>query len=230
MPHAIALLNRFDVLEEALAFLRRLGPRVVGQLGDVLADEETSVLVRRRIPLVLETYDDPRAMQGLVLGLDDRDFEVRLLCARSAACLAARKPELRPAEPRVYALAERELQVDDLVWERQGRRREEERADSVLLATAELSRVNRSAELVFTLLSLALGEELMGSAVRALFQDDAYVRGTALEYLEATLLAGLRRALWPRIPGAEPARRPSRGTREIADELLRSSPGFRRPR
>ena len=86
-----------------------------------------------------------------------------------------------------------------------------------------------SAEIVFTLLSLALGEELMGSAVRGIFQGDAHVRGTALEYLETTLPETLRRALWPRIPGAEPTR-PSRGSRELAAELLRSSADLRRTR
>ena len=230
VAHAIALLERSDLVSDALVFLRRLAPRVVGQLGDALVDAESSVLVRRRVPRVLETCEEARSMQSLLAGLDDRDFEVRLECARSAARLAARKPELRPPEQQVFALAEHELQVDDLVWERQGRRRENERAESVLLDEAELQRVDRSAELVFTILSLARGEELMSSAVRGLFQGDTQVRGTALEYLETTLPERLRRSLWPRIPGGQPARRPSRGQREIAEELLRSSPAFRKPR
>ena len=229
VPHVVSLLEGYDLLDAVRAFLVRLSPRVVGQLTDALLAPESAVLVRRRLPSVLETCEVPRAMEALLLGMDDRDFEVRLRCARAAARLGARKPDLRPDPPRVFELAERELRVDDMTWERQGRRREEDPSESMLLDAAQLSRVSRSAEIVFTLLSLALGEELMGSAVRGIFQGDAHVRGTALEYLETTLPETLRRALWPRIPGAEPTR-PSRGSRELAAELLRSSADLRRTR
>lgn len=229
VPHVVSLLEGYDLLDAVRAFLIRLAPRVVGQLTDALLAPESAVLVRRRLPSVLETCEVPRAMEALLLGMDDRDFEVRLRCARAAARLGARKPDLRPDPPRVFELAERELRVDDMTWERQGRRREEDPSESMLLDEAQLSRVSRSAEIVFTLLSLALGEELMGSAVRGIFQGDAHVRGTALEYLETTLPETLRRALWPRIPGAEPTR-PSRGSRELAAELLRSSADLRRTR
>ena len=64
-------------------------------------------------------------------------------------------------------------------------------------------------------------------ALRGLHAPDAALRGTALEYLEATLPEALRRALWPRLPGAESPARPKRETAEIAEDLLRSSPSMR---
>jgi hypothetical protein len=97
----------------------------------------------------------------------------------------------------------------------------------VLLDAGSLASVSRSLEHVFTLLALALDPELMGFALRGLHAADANLRGTALEYLEATLPEALRRALWPRLPGAEAPARPKRATAEIADELLRSSPSIR---
>ncbi len=230
VPHVIGSLVRFDLLDDALAFLGRQTPRAVGQLTDALLDPESDVLVRRRLPRVLETCDAPRALEGLLLGLDDRDFEVRLECARAAARLTTRKSALRPEAERIYALVERELRVDDMTWERQGRRREDGAAESVLLDEAEFPHVNRSAELVFTLLGVVLGTELMASALRGLFKGDAYVQGTALEYLEITLPEGLRGALWPRIPGAVPTTHPRRGSKEVADELLRSSLDLRKKR
>ena len=67
----------------------------------------------------------------------------------------------------------------------------------------------------------------MGFALRGLHGADANLRGTALEYLEATLPEAVRRALWPRLPGAERPARPKRATAEIADDLLRSSVSIR---
>jgi hypothetical protein len=200
----------------------------VGQLGDALLDPDRSALVRRSVPRALEIVPSPRARDALLLGLEDADFEVRFQCARAAARLIAREPGLRPAPELVWAAASRELAADPRTWEHQGRRRAEPGADDpVLLDAGALAGVSRSLEHVFTLFALALDPELMGFALRGLHAADANLRGTALEYLEATLPEALRRALWQRLPGVEAPARPKRATAEIADELLRSSPSIR---
>jgi hypothetical protein len=227
VPHVLPLLAGFDLREDALDFLRRAAPRAVGQLGDALLDPAQSVLVRRSLPSALEAAPSARAMDVLCRGLEDPDFDVRLHCGRAAAHLLARQPALRPAPEIAWAAVARELAVDARSWEHQGRRRDESHAGSVLLDASSLASVNRSLEHVFTLFALALDPELMGFALRGLHAGDAGLRGTALEYLEATLPEAVRRALWPRLHGAEAPARPKRATAEIAEELLRSSTSIR---
>jgi len=58
-------------------------------------------------------------------------------------------------------------------------------------------RANRGLQHVFTLLALVLPPSPLQLAYRGLHTSDPQVRGTALEYLEATLPAEIRKALWP---------------------------------
>jgi hypothetical protein len=227
LPHVLPLLAGFDLREDALDFLRRAAPRAVGQLGDALLDPAQSVLVRRRLPSALEAAPSGRAMDVLCRGLEDPDFDVRFHCGRAAARLLAREPALRPAPEVAWAAVARELAVEPRSWEHQGRRRHESRAGSVLLDAGSLESVSRSLEHVFTLFALVLDPELMGFALRGLHAGDANLRGTALEYLEATLPEAVRRALWPRLHGVEAPAGPKRATAEIAEELLRSSTSIR---
>jgi hypothetical protein len=230
VPHVLPLLERFDVLDDVLRYLSALAPGLVGQLADALADPARSVLVRRRLPRVLEAGNGRRAIDGLRLGLDDPDFEVRVQCARSAARLILRDEDLRLDASDVQAVAARELEVGDRTWEQQGRRREGASDDSVLLEGGVGSWPDRSIEHAFTVLSLAYGVDMMGSALRALHAGDENLRGTALEYLQATLPEAVFNALWRRVPGAIRGDRPRRATQEIADELLRTGMQRRVPR
>jgi len=223
VPHVLPLLARFDVLPDVLGYLRRVAPRALGQLVDALADPERSVLVRRRIPQVLASQPGRRALEGLVLGLEDADFDVRLQCSRSLARLFANDRALRPGEAVVFAVVGRELGVDPRAWEHQGRRREEPIGDAVLLEGVAAGTISRSLEHVFTLLSLILDPQTMRSALLGLSSGDATLRGTALEYLEATLPEELSRSLFARLPGAPSQRGTRRGGQELAEELLRTS-------
>jgi hypothetical protein len=59
-------------------------------------------------------------------------------------------------------------------------------------------------EHVFNLLALALEREPVQIASRAFTSDDAYVRGTALEYLETVLPARMFSALQPLLTATTP--------------------------
>jgi hypothetical protein len=59
-------------------------------------------------------------------------------------------------------------------------------------------------------------------AFRGLHTDDAQLRGTALEYLEATLPDDIRRALWPFLEDHRPAGTNARPTEAVLRELLES--------
>jgi hypothetical protein len=229
LPHALPRLDRFDVLDDVLAFLRELAPGAVGQLTDALADPRSSVLVRRRIPRLLEACPGRRALDGLWLGLEDPDFEVRVQCARAAARIVERDPSLELPPALVHAVAERELGVGAWTWEQQSRRRAEDTGASVLLE-GDAAGPDRSVEHVFTVLSLAHGTDMMGCALRALFGADPHLRGTALEYLQITLPDSVRSLVWKYVPTEASPARPRRPAAQLADELLRTSTALRRPR
>ena len=96
-------------------------------------------------------------------------------------------------------------------------------------------------EHVFNLLALVLEREPVRIAALAFDSDDAYLRGTALEYLETVLPAGIFAALAPRLSTAPaPLLAPARCRRGACGtagscghdtrESQAASPGAERPR
>jgi hypothetical protein len=191
----------------------------VGQLNDALLDPRSEVLIRRRVPHALGGAVGHRAIQALLRGLEDPDFEVRLECARVAARMADADPALRLSLDDVLPRVERELAVPERRWEQQGRRRREAHEAPAILEKADLPFIDRSMELAFSLLALISGCEIAGSTLRALHSANPVLRGTALEYLQTVLPERLRRALVARIPGGDTARRTQRQAEELAQTL-----------
>jgi hypothetical protein len=69
----------------------------------------------------------------------------------------------------------------------------------------------------------SLAREPLAIAYRALRADDAALRGTALEYIEVVLPPDIRERLMPLLGDVKaPRRRRPRGSKELADELLKS--------
>ena len=95
-------------------------------------------------------------------------------------------------------------------------------------------------EHVFNLLALVLEREPVRIAALAFDSDDAYLRGTALEYLETVLPSGIFAALAPRLSTAPAPLLHQRGAAVVRAELLEAaatipgesqaaSPGAERP-
>lgn len=227
---AIPLLARHGLGDDACAYLRDLAPRIVGQLADALLDPRSEVLIRRRVPRALDAAPGRRAMDALLRGLEDEDFEVRLECARAAARIADADRELRATPDAVLAIVERELDASDRAWEQRGRRRRDAVEAPAILDAADLPRIDRSMEMLFSVLAIAWGRELMGSTLRALHSDEPALRGTALEYLQSSLPEKLRSVLVSRLPGGDTAHRTQRRSEELADALLQSSASLPRRR
>lgn len=227
---AVALLARHGLERDAGVFLHELAPRIVGQLNDALLDPHSEVMVRRRVPRALSGAPGRRAMDGLLRGLGDDDFEVRLECARAAARMADAEPSVRAARSEVLPRVERELAVPERTWEQRGRRRGRALENAAILEPSDLPIIDRSMELVFTLLAIAWGCEIMGSTLRAAHSGDPRLRGTALEYLQTVLPEKLRRPLVARIPGGDTARPSQRRSEELADALMHSSAALPRGR
>ena len=204
-------------------FLRQLAARIVGQLNDALLDKESPVLVRRRIPGVLESAPGPRALRALVETIPDDDFEIGLECARSGVRITEHDPSLQLTRDQVHELARRELDVGDRAWEQRGRRRSMGEDLPAILEPADLARIDRSFERLFTILALSYGRDVMASTLRAIHADDPNLRGTALEYLQTALPEKLRGPLMRRIPGGAAAKVTMRRSEELVEALMQSS-------
>jgi hypothetical protein len=161
----------------------------------VLLDPDTPEVIRRRLPLALKSCPSPIARDGLLAALEEFDFEIRLRCGRAVLALTDDHPELLKPVPGALALVERELGG---------------------APTAHLR------EHVFNLLALALDREPVRIAARAFDTDDAYMKGTALEYLETVLPARLFSALRPLLAaaGSPPTRK--RSAAEVRADLIRA--------
>ena len=192
----VQLLSRDDVVRMVVSALASFGARAAGEMVSVLLDPSTPDVVRRRLPLALKSCPSPIARDGLLTALDGFDFEIRLRCGRALLALTDEHPELMQPFPAALALVERELS-----------------------GGGELHRVR---EHVFNLLALALEREPVRIAARAFTTEDAYVRGTALEYLETVLPPRMFAALRPMLAatGPPPARR--RPATEVRAELIRA--------
>jgi hypothetical protein len=216
VPFLIPLLANEAVLGEVVRSLRRVAPRIIGQLTDALLDPRQPALVRRRVPRVLVAAPTERTAEGLLRGLEDGRFDVRARCGLALMRVAERNPELKVPRDAVFAACLREL-------ERDGRS-----ADDTTSGLAGSH--DDVVEHVFTLLSAVLEREPMQLASRALRSGDRALIGTALEYLETVLPDELRRALWKRLHVGARDRPEPRPSHELLDELLRSSDALRGPR
>ena len=192
----IPVLGRTEVMRPVVSALASFGARAAGEMVSALLDPNTPNVVRRRLPLALKTCQSPIARDGLLACLDDGEFELRLRCSRALLALTDDHPELQTAFPTAFAAVGRELRSD---------------------GEAHLVR-----ELVFNLLALALDREPVRIVARSFANEDAFVRGTALEYLETVLPSDLFSALQPllALTGPTPARR--RSAAEVREDLIRA--------
>jgi ATP:ADP antiporter, AAA family len=192
----VQLLARDHVVRTAVSTLGTFGARAAGEMVSVLLDPATPDVVRRRLPLALKSCPSPIARDGLFAAVEEFGFEIRLRCGRALLSLTDEHPELMKPFPAALALVERELSGG---------------GETYLLR-----------EHVFDLLALALEREPVRIAARAFGTEDAYMRGTALEYLETVLPTRLFSALRPLLaaPGLPPARR--RPPAEVRADLIRA--------
>ncbi len=202
VPHLVPLLARNDLFLEVLRALRRLAPRVTGQIVDALLDPTTPSVLRRRLPRVLKASPTPRAIEGLLLALSDPRFDVRSQVGQALVALTEKNPSLVVDRESVFAAVRRDLT-----------------ADSEWGGTGE----TRALEHVFGLLSLVLEREPLKHSLWAVRGEDATLRGTALEYLDNVVPESVRGALWSRLKVAGPTARTARPARELIADLRTSA-------
>jgi ATP:ADP antiporter, AAA family len=202
VPHVVPLLAWDPVADDAIRALKGVVEERVGQLIDALLDPNQPFAVRRRLARVFSVCVSQRAVDGVLLGLEDLRFEVRFHCGRSLAAIVERSAFVRVDMERVFNLVRRELAVGRPVWESQ--RLLDDVDDSRFVDGFLKQRAGQSLAHVFTLLSVVLPTVPLQIAYRGLHTDDQALRGTALEYLEGVLPRDIRDRLWP-VLGDEPA-------------------------
>jgi hypothetical protein len=192
----VQLLARDGVVRMVAAALEKFGARAAGEMVSVLLDPATPDVIRRRLPVALKSCPSTVARDGLWAALDSFDFETRLRCGRALLALMDDHAALQRSFPDALAVVEREI--------------------------ARGAETQHLREHVFNLLALALDREAVRIAARAFATDDAYVRGTALEYLETVLAPRLFSALQPLLATTHQAPGRRRSAAEARDELIRA--------
>jgi hypothetical protein len=228
VPHVIKLLEWDAVAEDAVRALRSVAELRIGELVDVLTDPAQPFAVRRRLARVFSVCSSQRAVDGLMLGLEDLRFEVRVQCGRSLSAIVERNPRVRIDAAMVSAAILREVGVSRKVWE--SRRLVDEAAmageERSALDALVGERANRALAHVFTLLELILRDDLLRIAYRDLHATDKVRQGTALEYLDLVLPREIRDRLWPFLEAGPATNLPRRSREEILEDLFRSQ-GYR---
>ena len=228
VPHVIPLLAWDTVAEEAVRALRKAAEDRIGSLSDALLDPNQPFAVRRRLARVFSICVSQRAVNALLLALDDTRFEVRFQCGRSLSSILAKNQLVRIDRERIFEIVRREVTVSRPVWESHRLldaladvRTADDRASFVDDFIKD--RAGQSLAHVFVLLSLVLPATPLQIAYRGLHTSDPALRGTALEYLEGVLPPDIRNRLWPFLGTSAPVKVGARGRDEILADLLRSN-------
>lgn len=219
--YVIEILGNDAHARAAYAALERMGPRITGQLVDAVLRPETPAAVRRRVPRLLRKQNDPRAVQGLLEGLRDDEFDVRYRCGHALADLRNSNPDLELPRDQIMTAVEAEMATEEQEWQHRRLRDEVAAEDQSEIDALLESRNDRSLQHVFTLLSLALDGDAMVLSLRALSSHNENLRGTSLEYLYNVLPERVRDSLWPRLTDRSELRR-VKPTTSSPEELLQT--------
>ena len=199
----VELLAWDDLVAGARAVLERVAASHVGLLVDALVDPSSDFAIRRRLPRILGTVATPRAIDGLLRGLDDARFEVRYQCGRALERLVTRSEGALAVDAgAVFAAVERELSVSASIWQAH---RLIDHADGDEEAGTDLA-APPNLKHVFGLLSMVLPREALQVAYQGIRSDHTGLRALALEYLEGVLPPSIQLRLWSLL---EPPDRPA---------------------
>ncbi|HLG59636.1 MAG TPA: hypothetical protein VI485_30135 [Vicinamibacterales bacterium] len=223
IPHVIPLLAWDPVAEDAVRALRKVAEERVGELIDALLDPNQPFAVRRRLARVFSICVSQRAVDGLLLGLEDMRFEVRFQCGRSLASILEKNGRIRIDRERVFDVVRKEVAVGRPVWQSHRLLDTVDTEDLSFVDEFLKGRAGQSLAHVFTLLSLVLPASPLQIAYRGLHTDDPKLRGTAVEYLEGVLPADISQRLGPFLGRPDEASKDSRPRDEILADLLRSN-------
>jgi ATP/ADP translocase len=183
----------------AVESLALYGPRVCGSLGDILADEEIPVAIRRQVPRVLRLIRDQRSVDVLVGSLGDRNLRIRMAVLKALNRLRESAPHLR-LEP--AAIARQIRQEARHCYELNARLRalpegRPPRSAAALLARTLEARLGEAQERLFRLLGLCYSPQEIYNAYLALHRGEPGEVAAALDYLDGVLERELKHFVLP---------------------------------
>jgi AAA family ATP:ADP antiporter len=196
----VQLLAWDDLVASARTVLERSAAAHVGLLTDTLLDPDADFAIRRRLPRILGTLSDARALEGLVSGLDDTRFEVRYQCSRAIRRMLSKQTGRNVDSARILAVVERELSVPPQVWHGHRLIDSVEREEDSVIETGS-AQEQRNLEHVFSLLATVLPPEPLNVALHGIRSTEPGLRGVAIEYLESVLPPAIWARLWVLLEG-----------------------------
>ncbi|NIN73351.1 MAG: hypothetical protein GTO46_15790 [Gemmatimonadetes bacterium] len=197
LPMLCRLLARDPLVDRAVGALMAAGDPAIPYLAELLTDDATDFVIRRRIPRVLARMGGTQAEDALLDALAANRFEVRY---RAAIALTHRREHGHPRSERdedsiIWAAIRSELGRSQPVWEMQ--KLLDEEPDDGLVVKRVGVRGELSLEHTFRLLALVLEPEAVRAALNGVVLSDERLKSFALEYLEHVLPADVRTKLWP---------------------------------
>lgn len=219
---AVELLAWDAVAPSAIQSLGLVATSRLDLLLTHLLDPEEDFAIRRRLVNVLAPCRTAPAFEGLLRALDDRRFEVRYRAGRALSQMAPEIPGLQVDRERVLNVVQREIAVGRGVWESRQLIDVQDDEASPMETDLLRDRASRSLEHLFILLSLILPRESLRLAFHGLYTGDAYLRGTAFEYLETILPESIWLKLWPLLEQGEAPPARSRTADQALKELVDS--------
>lgn len=205
VPPLVELLAAVATRVAARSALAAFGGRVVGTIGDYLADETVALAVRRELPLVLAAIGTQEAANELLRIPHPADPVLLLRLLKAQNKIRARNPEV--AFPRVAVQEGLQREVELFlrlhlhleVWRRLEPR---SRARDLVLASLE-ERQDATFSRIFRRLGLLYPAQEMFLGYRAFAGESRRTRAQALEYLDSVLLPEDRRVLVPVLENPE---------------------------
>ncbi len=221
IDQVVSLLAWDELAPDAIRSLRRVPPEETPRLLQHLLDPREDFAVRRRLIPVLAERPSQEVFDGMMGALNDARFEVRYRAGLGLSRIAAQRTGIQVDRATILNTLRREVEVERGVWES---RQLIDATDewSPLEAEVLRDRATRSLEHVFTLLSLIFPRETVMIAYHGLHASDPYLRGTALEYLEAVLPEHLRLRLWPFLEAEERIGTTRKSADQAVEKLLAS--------
>jgi hypothetical protein len=145
---------------------------------------------------VFSVCTSQRAIDGLMLGLNDHRFEVRFQSARSLAAIVEKHRQLRVDREMIFEVVQRETAVGRPVWESHRLLNQlEDRNEHFFVDDFVKDRASRSLAHTFTLLSLVLPAEPLASPSRPATDDPTSRYGArAFEVLRPSFAWGCGRS------------------------------------
>ena len=183
----------------AIGALVAYGTRLCGTLGDLLEDQEVSVVIRRQIPRVLRQVPDQRCVDVLLRSIADPDPSVRAVALKALNKLRETAPQLdydaALVSRQVVNEARRYFELHATLEPLRASQRPRTASD-LLVRTIE-ERLAETVERLFRLLGLRCPPKEIYAAYLAVRRGRREELSTALDFLDSVLDRELKRIVVP---------------------------------